>query len=370
MAARLLLLAAILAAEFAALEAGLRWHGGSDASPAFQSLFMQDPAVGHRLKPGARARYTTVEFSTDLAINAQGVRDDAAIGPKAPGERRILVLGDSLVFSVQVPLVETFCKRLESMLNARLNAAPGGAPPGGTRWRVINGGVQGYGPIHEWFFFDRVAAAFEPDIVLVVVFVGNDAVESNDLEPWLAAGRPVATAGTSPTGLRRLVRSSIALQLVRLRWDQLRGRFASATPERPLASYLEDPPAFIQNGLDVSRRVMRLIADRAGAQGARTGLVLMPARFQTDDGDYGRLAEVVRQNGGRLVRNAATDRFRAALDPLGLPTLDLLPILERQPDRGGLFFQRNVHLTPRGHGVVATALTEFLASSGLGAAVR
>lgn len=369
MATRLLLLAAILAAEFAALEAGLRWHGGSDASPAFQSLFMQDPAVGHRLKPGARARYTTVEFSTDLAINAQGVRDDAEIGPKAPDERRILVLGDSLVFSVQVPLVETFGKRLESRLNARPGDAPAGAP-GGPRWRVINGGVQGYSPIHEWFFFDRVAAAFEPDIVLLVVFVGNDAVESHDLEPWLAAGRPLATDGATPTGLRRLVRSSIALQLVRMRWDQLRGRFASATPERPLASYLEAPPAFVQHGIDVTGRVVRLIADRARGQGARTGLVLMPARFQTDDGDYGRLAEVVRQNGGRLVRNAATDRFRAALEPLGLPMLDLLPVLERQPDRTGLFFQRNVHLTPRGHDVVAAALAEFLASSGLGAAVR
>lgn len=369
MAARLLLLAAILAAEFAALEAGLRWHGGSDASPAFQSLFIQDPAVGHRLKPNTRARYTTVEFSTDLAINAQGVRDDADIAPKPPGERRILVLGDSLVLSVQVPLVETFCKRLESLLNARPTDATTGAP-GGPRWRVINGGVQGYSPIHEWFFFDRVAAAFEPDIVLVVVFVGNDAVESHDLEPWLAAGRPVATVGTAPGGLRKLVRSSIALQLVRMRWDQLRGRFASATPERPLASYLEEPPAFVQNGIDVTRRVVRLIADRAGTQGARTGLVLMPARFQTDDGDYGRLAETVRQNGGRLVRNAATERFRAALEPLGLPMLDLLPILERQPDRSGLFFQRNVHLTPRGHDVVASALAGFLASSGLAAAVR
>jgi hypothetical protein len=360
-AARLLLLAAILAAEFAALEAGLRWHGGSDASPAFQSLFMQDPAVGHRLKPNARARYTTVEFSTDLAINAQGVRDDAPIGPKAPGERRLLVLGDSLVFSVQVPLVETFCKRLEARLNARSD---------GGRWRVINGGVQGYSPIHEWFFFDRVAAAFEPDVVLLVVFVGNDAVEAHDLEPWLAAGKPVATAGTAPGGLRRLVRSSIVLQLVRMRWDQLRARFASPTPERPLASYLEDPPAFVQNGLDVTRQVTRLVADRGAAQGARTGLVLMPARFQIDDGDYGRLAEVVRQNGGRLVRNAATERFRASLEPLGLPLLDLLPILERQPDRSGLFFQRNVHLTPRGHGVVADALASFLASSGLVPSIR
>ena len=360
----MLVLAAVLATEFVALEAGVRWHGGSDAAPGFQALFMPDPDVGHRLKPNARTRYTTVEFSTDLAINAQGVRDDAPIGPKAPGERRILVLGDSLVFSVQVRLAETFCKQLES----RLNRAA--AREAAVRWRVINGGVQGYSPIHEWFFFDRVAAAFEPDIVLLVVFVGNDAVEANDLEPWLDAGRPVAGDAPALGLLRRAVRSSGVLQLVRLRWDQLRGRLTTGTPERPLATYLAMPPPFVAHGLDVTRRVVELVANRSAALGASTGLVLMPARFQIDDGDYGRLAEIVAKAGGTLVRQAATERFRAALAPLGLPTLDLLPVLDEQPDRSGVFFQRNVHLTPRGHEIVASALARFLQSNGFVPASR
>jgi len=78
--------ALILLVEFAALEAALRFFSGSEAAPAFQSLFMDDPGEGYRLKPNARATYTTEEFSTDLAINAQGVRDDEPIGPKALGE--------------------------------------------------------------------------------------------------------------------------------------------------------------------------------------------------------------------------------------------------------------------------------------------
>src|SRR5947207_3340679 len=101
---RLLLGAAILAGQFGAIELGLRLEGGSEAAPAFQALFLQDQRVGYRLKPNTSTRYTTVEFSTELAINGQGVRDDREIGPKAPGERRIVVLGDSLVLAVQVPL--------------------------------------------------------------------------------------------------------------------------------------------------------------------------------------------------------------------------------------------------------------------------
>ena len=39
------------------------------------------------------------------------------IGPKPPGERRIVVLGDSLVLSVQVDEQQTFCQLLEDRLN-------------------------------------------------------------------------------------------------------------------------------------------------------------------------------------------------------------------------------------------------------------
>ena len=96
----------------------------------------------------------------------------------------------------------------------------------------------------------------------------------------------------------------------------------------------------------------------------------MPARFQTDDGDYGRLDAAVRSAGGTMLRYAATERFHDALAPTGLPIFDLLPVLQAQPDRGGRFFQRNIHLTRRGHAVVADALAGFLESNGLVTAAR
>jgi lysophospholipase L1-like esterase len=353
---RVLIAILVLTVEFAALEGGLRLYGALEGSTTFQSLFMDDPAVGVRLRPNTSIRYTTVEFTTDIAVNGQGVRDDDPIGPKPPGERRVVVLGDSLVLSVQVAQAQTFCEDLERRLNAQ------GGPD---HWRVINAGVQGYGPVQEWFFFDRVAAAFQPDVVLVVTFVGNDAIEAADGAASLEAGQPIEQDQPSLTSLRRLIRSSVVLQSVRIRLDQLRGRLTTGTPERPLATYLADPPPIVQQGLDVSRQAIARIADRAAAIGARTGIVLMPARFQTDDPDYGRLSRAVGDAGGTLVRDAASARFHDALAPLGLPMVDLLPALKAQPERMGLFFQRTVHLTPRGHDVVAGALFDFLASSGL-----
>ena len=350
---RIVLLSLILLAQFAALEAGLRWHGGSEASPAFQQLFMQDPRVGHRLRPGAAARYTTPEFSSDIVINPQGVRDVDPIGPKAADERRVVILGDSLVLSVQVQQAQTFAELLERRLNA---------DAGGTTWRVINAGVQGYGPVDEWLFYKNVVDALEPDLVLMMVFVGNDAVEAHDQESWIDAnGRPGGQATeAAATHLRRLVRSSMVLQNVRLRWDVLKGAMAGPGTERPLTTYRAAPPPEVSNGLTVSRRAYGLIASAAAARGAHAGLVLMPARFQTDDADFGRLEAIVAGTGDRLVRHAATERFAEALSPLQLPMLDLLPVLAAEPDRAGLFFQRNVHLTPRGHTVVAGALEPFV----------
>jgi len=350
------LLILILVIQFALLEAGLRVYGSFEGTTTFQSLFTSDPHVGVRLRPGASIRYTTVEFTTDIAINAEGVRDDEPLGPKPVGERRVLVLGDSLVLSVQVQQAQTFCEDLERRLNAR---------GGDERWRVINGGVQGYGPVQEWFYFDKIAAAFQPDVVLIVAFVGNDAIEAADAATALEQGRPLEDQQPTLNQMRRIVRSSVVLQYIRMRWDQLKSRWSTGTPERPLSSYLSDPPAVVGQGLDVSRRAFGLIADRARGIGARTAIALMPARFQTDDPDYGRLAAIVRNAGGELVRNSASERFRAALSPLGLPMVDLQPTLAAQPERIGLFFQRNVHLTPRGHNVVAGALFEFLESSGL-----
>jgi hypothetical protein len=301
-------------------------------------------------------RYVTDEFATDIAINGQGVRDDEEIGPKVASERRILVLGDSLVLSVQVDLQQTFCKRLERRLTS---AYPD------HKWRVINAGVQGYGPVEEWQFYRDIGKALQPDLVVVVAFVGNDAIEAYDQEGLLDRRHTQTKTGRTANIVRRWTRASTMVQLVRLRLDQLKAHFASAGIERPLMTYMAVEPAEVEHGLEVTRRAYGLIARDAAQERARTMLVLMPARFQVDDRNFRELSTAVEKAGGHMLRNAGTDRFWHALLPLHLPMLDLLPTLAAQPNREDLFFQRNVHLTPRGHAVVADALFQFLLSQDL-----
>lgn len=356
-----LLFVAIAAAQFALFEMALRTWGHSEAAPSFQALFMPDPVIGYRLRPNTRTRYVTAEFDTTIAINEQGVRDDAPIGPKPPNERRIVVLGDSLVLSVQVQQRQTFCRLLQD----RLNAA--GGP---IRYRVINAGVQGYGPVEELLFFRRVAKAFEPDLVISTVFVGNDAEEAFALEPKLR-GEPAAMdtiQETLTTRLRRVVRRSMVLQVLRLRVVSVLDRLPQqhgAPPEAPLQSYAEHPAARIGEGMRITRECVQAIADESTAIGAKTMIMLMPARFQVNDTDYGYLKAAVEGAGGRLIRDAATMRFNEALAPLPVPRFDALPVLRAAQSGGNVFFEQTVHLTPRGHEIVAQALGDFIVRNGL-----
>ncbi|HEX6209187.1 MAG TPA: GDSL-type esterase/lipase family protein [Methylomirabilota bacterium] len=359
LALRPLLAAAMVILQFGVFEAALRYQGGSEASPGFQQLFMPDEATGYRLRPGAATRFSTPEFTTDIVINGQGVRDDP-IGPRPPDERRIVVLGDSIVMAVQVQAQETFTRKLQERLN--------GANADGPRYRVINAGVQGFGPVEELLFFERVAAAFDPDLVLLVVFVANDAIEAVDrawrLDPARRAQPDLQEQ--AEVRLRRLVRQSMVLQILRLRVRQALERFSPRpAPDRRILGYATDPPAEIADAFHVARDVIDRLVAAARARGARAAVVLMPARFQLDPEEFGRVRSMVEPDGFTVTMDGASERFAAALSPLGVPVLDLLPVYRSDPDPLRIFFRRTVHLTPAGHAVTADALAEFLRSRDL-----
>jgi hypothetical protein len=360
-AVRLLLAGASFLLVFAGLEAAVRLVSPGQIAPAFRALFMPDERMGYRLRPGAAGRYETPEFATDIAINAAGVRDDRELGPKPPGEFRIAVLGDSMVMAVQVPLADTFVRRLEDRLNG------GGA----RRYRVINAGVQGYGTVEQWLFFRHVVSAFEPDLVLLTVFVGNDAVESAAAAHRLREGGATGAAapadgGSSvPLWARRIARRSAAVQFLRVRLLAAGPVAALPLRERGVESYALDPPEEVLRGFEASRDAARRIADEATAAGARAAVLFLPARFQLIDRDFADLSAEVRPGGVRLDRDGASRRFLAAYAGIDVPQLDLLPRFRREANPAALYFGRNIHLTARGHEVAAEAIEAFVRAEGL-----
>jgi hypothetical protein len=84
---------------------------------------------------------------------------------KPPRTFRVAILGDSYMEAMSVRLDEMFAVQLEQRLQRC--AAPLTA-------EVINFGVSGYGTTQELLMFERIAAAYQPDLVLTAIYFGND----------------------------------------------------------------------------------------------------------------------------------------------------------------------------------------------------
>jgi len=160
------LLAFLISTAFALLvaEVALRIAGVS-----YPNFYGPDPDRGWALRPGAHGRWRK-EGDADVRINRDGLRDAEHPVAKPPGEVRIAVLGDSCVESLQVPVEKTFWSLLETEL-ARCPAVSGG---GGRRVEALDFGVSGYGTAQELITLQRRVWKYDPDLVLLAFYSGND----------------------------------------------------------------------------------------------------------------------------------------------------------------------------------------------------
>ena len=105
------------------------------------------------------------ECQVRVIINESGLRDDDEIPYEKPaGTQRILFLGDSITAGMQVPFEDTFTEQLEGHLNE--TAAD--------NWQVINGAVNGYGTDNELLYYRLEGQKYEPDVVVLNVYLAND----------------------------------------------------------------------------------------------------------------------------------------------------------------------------------------------------
>jgi len=157
----LMLCSSVLAlALLEALVRGLNLFGASfyQELTRYQLTLLPDPVLLYTQPPGHRADYQGV----DVAINHLGLRE-RPLAAKTADRLRILVLGDSVTFGWGVRIEDTFPRRLESELEARLGRAV----------ETINSGVPGYNTTIEAAFLARHGPELRPDLV-VLVYVEND----------------------------------------------------------------------------------------------------------------------------------------------------------------------------------------------------
>lgn len=133
---------------------------------SYPNFWTPDPVTGTALRPGVEG-WQREEGAAYIKVNSQGLRDREHKVAKADGTYRIAVLGDSYAEALQVDIERTFWsllgKELQSCGFAR-----------GKKIEVINFGVSGYGTAHELLTLRTKAWPYQPDMVLLAFFPGND----------------------------------------------------------------------------------------------------------------------------------------------------------------------------------------------------
>lgn len=126
-----------------------------------------DDSLGWAHKKNQAGRFNHPDFSVQVRINSQGLRDDEYPLSRT-GKKRMLILGDSFGWGFGVEHDEIFCEILESKH---------------PDWEIINASVSGYGTDQEFLYLREKGIRFRPDVVLLLFsendFLNNVVLEQN-----------------------------------------------------------------------------------------------------------------------------------------------------------------------------------------------
>jgi hypothetical protein len=150
-----------IALALAMLDIGIRI-----ANWRFPYFYCYDADRGWGLLPGAQGRYTR-EGGSWLRINQDGFRGPDYPRAKPAATVRVAVLGDSYVEAMQVAEDETFT----AVVGRKLADCPALK---GRKVEALNFAVDGYGTAQELITLREKVWAYQPDVVVLAIFLGND----------------------------------------------------------------------------------------------------------------------------------------------------------------------------------------------------
>ena len=113
----------------------------------------------HLRTPNQSESYPTSDFDIELTTNSLGVRDIEHPLPKAPGEIRIIGLGDSFTEGQGAEFEDGYLKVVERRLSELC----------GEPVRMIIGGVSGSDPWYSYTLLRDKLMPFQPDIVMLAI---------------------------------------------------------------------------------------------------------------------------------------------------------------------------------------------------------
>jgi hypothetical protein len=347
--------------------------------PHAQLGTLPQPNLAVRKTFGGHERVVTIR------TNAFGLRGGPLPGPKAPGARRLLAIGDSFTFGDAVQWEEAWPYQLELRLDAGRSRA---------HFEVVNAGVSGFGTAQQLLLYRLLQAPLRPDVVVLGFAVVNDVLDNLCIDEGTYQPRRNAPCFTLEDG-RLILHEPVpqpppsasrwvpGVRAMALFWGQVQN-FVLGNPAvldlgarlgiRPRLPYM---PATIASWYDerynaagwaLTRRLLRELKRTLDEHGVQMIILVVPTALQAEEDNAGKKA-ILRSLAGERppVRAFLEDPLRPQRMMLAfcadtrIACVDPLPALLEARRRGDLvYYPIDQHWTPTAHAIAANVVARRL----------
>jgi len=333
-----------------------------------------DPTLGEVYLPGQHARYSSREFDHVVSINAHGWHDIDHTWEKPAGVFRILLLGDSYVEALQVPVEQIFYRRLER----RLNETPASDT---RRFETIGLARSGWGTAQQLVALETIGLRYRPDLVILCFLPDNDfsdslrALARYPYMPYVELGDDGSLRSIPATPARfrddwkyhLYKHSQLACFLV----QNFEAFKHTRQPPRevPLRYqiFMEDKPAPWDTAIETTLACMRRMNDLCRQRGI--DFVCISLTSAVSLGQIDLQAQAARYPAMRDHRFDPQWPYRLLADRLqgSIRYTSMLPAFQRHMAETGrpLHFARDGHWTEPGHALAADFLYDYLTTNDL-----
>ncbi len=331
----------------------------------------QPTGLSHQDRYGLALHYPGItrylpQYGHSVSFNSAGMRDRDHRIEKPPGVFRILLLGDSFMEALQVPLEAALPSLLEVELTDRT----------GRSVEVVNAGVSGWGTDDELRYLTEYGLQYQPDLVVVAMTLHND-ISDNLREDWntIRQGRLAEQPrAPMPYMTYKIVELKAFLatrfQLYQL-WRRARHRGEIVQTRRQLDSHIvqlfrEPTPERIARGYELTELLLERMKEVTAAAGGQVAVVLLPLRVQLTDSSFADFVRAAGSTEDGMPPGKPQRIVTSIADSLGIPVIDLLPAFRQwsADSAAPLYLEWDGHWNEAGHRLAAGVVVNGLVDVG------